>query len=100
MAHALVLFGPPARGLQHRVLVKFLAVLASDLEIGAKGVAAEGGVVLQQALTTAVESEGEAGYGSVGDGLEGGADTGDPFAVDLFRDGVDLAVEVDVDLAV
>ena len=43
--------------------------------------------------------QGELGDGGVGDGFEGGADAGDLFAVTFF-DGVDVAVEGDVDLAV
>src|SRR6202040_1749126 len=98
---ALVLLALLGAGrLEFGALVGGLAVLAVYRDAGVEGGLAEIRVVFEQPLAGAVEAEAEAGDGGVGDGLEGGADAGDLFAVrELFVDGGDVAVEVDVDLA-
>src|ERR1700682_3928409 len=89
-----------AGSLENRALVGALSVLPGDSGGRMEGVLAEVGVVFQEALAGAVEVEAEAGDGGIGNGLKGGADAGDLFAIGkLFVDGGGAGVGGGVGLA-
>jgi hypothetical protein len=57
----------PARGLEDRALIRYLAVLTGDVGGDPKRVGAEAGGVFYKALVAAVEAEGKLGDGGIGD---------------------------------